>query len=150
MKRNALLTVLLPVAILLAVLLIFAAKTGYSRVLEANWGISLPFRSLYTEIYENDASGFHGDGLRYHVYRYKYEDYIDLMFAWRSRENETIFHSSYSEAAETWLDELQVPAEERPDYAACAYWYKAQEDHSELIVFWDQERNRLYILESFL
>ena len=56
----------------------------------------------------------------------------------------------YREAAEAWLDEIQVPAGDRPDYDGCLYWYRAQEDNSELLVFWDAEQNRLYFLESFL
>ena len=58
-------------------------RTSYSRVLEANWGVSLPFKALYQEIYQQNNSGSHGDGIRYHVYRYEYEDYIDLMFGQR-------------------------------------------------------------------
>ena len=137
-------------ALALACGLSLYAKTSYSRVLEANWGISLPFKARNREVFSQDNSGFHGDGIRYHVYRYQYEDYIDLMFAWRNREGATIFHDSYSKAAEAWLDELQVPRSQRPSYEVCSYWYKSQEDHSELLIFWNPENNHLYILESFL
>ena len=130
--------------------IILYARTSYSRVLEANWGVSLPFKALYQEIYQQNNSGSHGDGIRYHVYRYEYEDYIDLMFAWRGTEGNTIFHGSYSQAAEIWLDELNVPNAQRPTYADCAYWYKAQSDSSELLVIWDSRVNHLYLLESFL
>jgi len=126
------------------------ARTSYSRVLEANWGVSLPLKALYREVYRQDNSGFHGDGIRYHVYRYEYEDYIELMFTWRSSEGETIFHGSFSQAAEFWLDELHVSPSYRPSYADCSYWYKAQADHSELLIIWNSHNNHLYILESFL
>lgn len=124
---------------------------SYSSVMKTNWGISLPIKALWKEIYEKDTgASFHGDGIRYHVFSYEYEDYIDLMFAWRHQEDATIFHASYSEAAEEWLEEISVPEEYHPDYEKCFYWYKAQDDNSELIIFWDNDKNWLYVLESFL
>ena len=123
----------------------------YSRVIEINWGITLPWKARLTEIYEKDSGpSFHGDGVRYHVYSYKYEDYIDLMFAWPQTEYPTNFYATTSKAAEVWLDEIDVPAEERPNYEKCCSWHKAQEDNSEIIFFWDNELNHLYILENFI
>ena len=124
---------------------------SYSHTMKINWGISLPVKALCTEVYEKDSgSSFHGDGIRYHVFSYKYEDYIDLMFAWSHTEFNTIFHGSYSEAATEWLDEIDVPDDQRPNYENCCYWYKSQEDNSELIIFWDNSTNLLYVVESFL
>lgn len=123
----------------------------YSRVIEINWGITLPWKARLTEIYEKDSGpSFHGDGVRYHVYSYKYEDYIDLMFAWPQTEYPTNFYATTSKAAEVWLDEIDVPAEERPNYEKCCSWHKAQEDNSEIIFFWYNELNHLYILENFI
>jgi len=127
------------------------ALSGYSRILEANWGFRLPIYARYREIYRKDSGpGFHGDGIRYHVFSYKYEDFIDTLFVWGSSDHSTRFHGSLSAAAEDWLDEIEVPEEWRPDYGRCHYRYRAQEDNSELIVFWDSEENRLYIVESFI
>ena len=72
------------------------------------------------------------------------------MFAWASVDRETIYYDSLTQAAETWLDEIEVPAEYRPDYDNCSNWYRAKEDNSEILFFWDAERNLLYCLESFL
>jgi len=125
--------------------------SAYSRVIEANWGITLPWKARLTEIYEKDSgASFHGDGVRYHVYSYKYEDYIDLMFAWPPTEYPTNFYATTSEAAEVWLDEIDVPAEERPDYTKCSSWHTSQKDNSEIIFFWDSEQNLLYIVENFI
>ena len=116
--------------------------TDYARVLNANWGISLPFKALCSEVYEKDSgASFHGDGIRYHVFSYKYEDYIDLMFAWGS-------NSRYSDTVEEWLDEIEVPEEWRPDYERCFCWDKVQNDNDQLIIFWDNDKNQLYIVES--
>lgn len=148
-KRNW----LIAVAILLILFVAGISKLlpSYSSTLEANWVISLPRRARLTEIYQKDSgASFHGDGVRYHVFSYKYEDYIDLMFAWPPNKYPTNYYATTSEASEAWLDEIAVPAEERPDYSKCSSWHKSQEDNSEIIFFWDSEQNRLYIVENFI
>ena len=125
---------------------------SYASVLEANWGVELPLKALCKEVYKADTGpSFHGDGIRYHVFSYRYEDYIDLMFAWSGNlENETLFYQSYSEASDIWLDELDIPMEQYPDYNACFCWYKSEHDNSEIIIFWNPEINRLYIVENII
>ena len=125
---------------------------SYASVLEANWGVELPIKALCKEVYKADTGpSFHGDGIRYHVFTYRYEDYIDLMFAWSGNlENETLFYQSYSEASDIWLDELYIPMEQYPDYDACFCWYKNEHDNSEIIIFWNPEINRLYIVENII
>ena len=125
---------------------------SYASVLEANWGVELPIKALCKEVYKADTGpSFHGDGIRYHVFSYRYEDYIDLMFAWSGYlENETLFYQSYSEASDIWLDELDIPMEQYPDYDACFCWYKSEHDNSEIIVFWNPEINRLYVVENII
>ena len=125
---------------------------SYASVLEANWGVELPIKALCKEVYKADTGpSFHGDGIRYHVFTYRYEDYIDLMFAWSGNlENETLFYQSYSEASDIWLDELDILGEQYPDYDACFCWYKSEHDNSEIIIFWNPEINRLYIVENII
>ncbi len=127
--------------------------TDYAHVLKQNWGISLPFKSLYKEVYEKDSgASFQGDGVRYHVFSYRYEDDIDLMFVWRGVEDATVYYDSYSQAAAAWLDEIDVPKDKRPDMTNknLSYWYKTKDDHDELLFIRDSERNLIYILESFI
>ena len=125
---------------------------SYASVLEANWGVELPIKALCKEVYKADTGpSFHGDGIRYHVFTYRYEDYIDLMFAWSGNlESETLFYQSYSEASDIWLDELDIPMEQYPDYDACFCWYKSEHDNSEIIIFWNPEISRLYIVENII
>lgn len=150
-KKRTIISILVCVLMLAGIGCWRVMPPSYSRTLNANWGISLPVKALCEQVYEKDSgSSFHGDGIRYHVFSYEYEDYIDLMFAWAGTEFTTLRDGSYSEAAAAWLDEIEVPEDQRPDYENCAYWYKAQEDNSELIIFWDNNLNRLYIVESFL
>jgi len=72
------------------------------------------------------------------------------MFDWNNAEEKTIFSFSYEDAVTEWLNSIDVPAEELPNYSECLYWYESQEDNSEIIVIWDSSKNRVYIAESFL
>lgn len=154
MKKKKILVVIIGIVILLVIALIPIWKMmfSYSNVLEKNWGISIPFKSKYKEIYQKDSgASFHGDGIRYHIFSYEYEDYIDLMVAWDGTDNDnTIFHSSCSEAVSEWLKEIDVPEKYYPNYENCSFKYKSQDDNSELIILWDSEQNKLYVVESFM
>ena len=44
----------------------------------------------------------------------------------------------------------QRPMEQYPDYDACFCWYKNEHDNSEIIIFWNPEINRLYIVENII
>ena len=146
-------TLLVIIVVLISVWTIYwTIVPSYSSVLEANWGFELPVKALCKEVYcEDTGPSFHGDGIRYHVFSYRYEDYIDLMFAWSGNlENRTLFYQSYSEAADIWLGELEIPQEQYPDYDSCFCWYKNEYDNSEIIIFWNPEINRLYIVEDII
>ena len=141
------------ISTLLVIIIIFILKLfpTYSFTIKSNWKISLPIKALLTETYKKDSgTSFHGDGVRYHIFSYKYEDYIDLMFAWSPNEHKTNYYPTTREASEAWLDEISVPADKRPDYSNCASWNKLQNDTSEIIFFWDSDLNKLYIVEKFI
>lgn len=151
MKKRTKVILSICTILIIAIFIWRAIVPSYSGVLEANWGFELPISALCSEIYEKDEGpSFHGDGIRYHVYEYRYEDYIDLMFAWDSSENTSIYGKTYSQEADSWLDRLEVPVEWYPNYEDCFYHYKAQDDNSQLLIVWDPELNRLYIAESFI
>ena len=150
MKKPTIIAIILTLIIVL-VLGAYELFPTYSFVIKSNWGISLPIKAVLTETYEQDSGiSFHGDGVRYHIFSYKYEDYIDLMFAWSPNEHKTSYYPTARETSEAWLDEIDVPADKRPNYSACASWIKSQNDNSEIIFFWDSDLNKLYILEKFI
>lgn len=125
--------------------------SDYSNVLKINWGFSLPQESHYLNSYtQSSESSFTGDGIRYHVFSCENIDPIDKMFAWQLTEQGTIYHSSYSVAADEWLSKINVPPQERPDYGNCSYWYQSKDDNSEIISFWNKDQGKLYVVESFL
>lgn len=147
--------VLLCVAVLAVAVIggvaVWERATDYTRVLTANWGLTLPAGAKYDMVYAADSgASFHGDGLRYHVYSYRNEEPLLEILSLSDKEQETAFHESYSEAVAAWMDELDVPAQERPRLEGGMYHYEIKSDHSELLVILDSAGRRLFILESFL
>lgn len=118
-------------------------------VIEANWGISLPREAVFSQMEASQTSpGFHGDGIRYHVFSYQQEEPVERMVGWADAQGRTRFHESYQQAAGEWLSQLSVASV--PPYDSCRYWYQCQEDGSELLFFWDVQGKKLYVVESFL
>ena len=119
--------------------------------LKANWNIELPKNANMKEIYSADeGASFLGDGIRYHIFSYEKDDEIKEMLNWTNQEKETIFYSTYSESVNNWLNEIKVSKENYPNYSNCKYWYNKQNDNSEIIILWDSQETKLYIVESFL
>ncbi len=152
MKKKVLCSLL---AIALVLALVFAGSwfLGHPLALKLNWELSLPVTALFQELYSADSGpSFHGDGIRYHVYSYRYEDPIALLRSWSKTEGTTVFGESYSREASAWLDRIQVPPQWRPDFQDISlnFWYTSKRDNSQIILFWSPEVNRLYIAESFL
>ncbi|MBQ9854455.1 MAG: hypothetical protein IJO57_05435 [Bacilli bacterium] len=115
-----------------------------------NWKISMPYMSLYREIYHKDSGpSFFGDGTRYHVYSYKNEKHIENMFDWQTEEKETEIRSTYSEFIREELDRIEVPDKERPEYLKCKYWYKKDLD-DEMVICWNEDNKKLYVIELFI
>ena len=134
---------------------------SYFSVLETNWGIELPVKAICKEVYSEDTGpSFHGDGIRYHVFSYFKSSEIEKMLpwsdvngntlAWSQTQGEEKHYQTYHEATDLWLSELEIPQEHYPDYDSCFYWYENEHDNSEIIIFWNPEINRLYIVENII
>ena len=150
MKKPTVIAIILTL-IIIFILGVYELFPTYSFIIKSNWDIDLPIKAVLTETYEQDSgTSFHGDGVRYHIFSYKYEDYIDLMFAWSSNGHQTTNYPTTREASEAWLDEINVPTDNRPNYSNCSSWSKSENDNSEIIFFWDSDLNKLYIIEKFI
>lgn len=152
-KRKVIISIAIVCIVVLGIAMIgmWNRFTDYNTTLQANWGISIPSKAHYSEIYSKDSgASFHGDGIRYHVFSYKDQAPVSELFSWKADEDNSLFYGSYSNAVHTWLDEIDVPLEYRPDYSACLYWYGSQEDNSEIIILWNRENSTIYVAESFL
>lgn len=134
-----------------SVFLIWNHLTDYNTILKANWGISIPYAARYREIYDKDSgSSFHADGVRYHIFSYKNQSYIEEMLEWESYEKGTIFYGNYSDTLAAWLDEIEVPSKYRPECSCSLFLYSSQTDNSEIIIVWNNKNSLLYVAESFL
>ena len=142
--------ILIIAAVLLVIAVIWRTVSDYNSVMAVNWGISMPLKSLYIETYEADSGpSFHGDGIRYHVYYCKNAESIDEWQLWRP-ESRSIHYDSYIIAVNRWLDEIDVPAEKRPDYSECVFWYNAHMDTDEIIILWNKAEKTVYVVEYFI
>lgn len=124
--------------------------SDYLNIFELNWNRSIPKEVGLTEVYAADSgASFHGDGIRYHVYSYRQEEPVHQSFNRKEEDIEPDFYESLTDAAEDWLDSINIPEEKRPAYNECYYTYFVQDDNSELIIFWNRIIQKIYIVESF-
>ncbi len=136
-------------AFLGGILAYYIANYPYTNIAEANWGIVLPVG--YEEVYgQATEASFHGDGIRYHVFQYDAGCMVEDVLAFCPTEGDTYRKGTYSEASELWLDDLGVPAEWRPDYEACSYYYQIEKSPDEVIFMWNSDEKKLHIVESFM
>ena len=126
----------------MAVLLAVALLCGCSarETICVNWGIGLPAGGRL--VYEADSGpSFHGDGIRYHVFRYEDGARLDDCLTWQKPAD------AAAEVAHILLDQIGVPEEERIDFAACPFWKETQADRSRIYVFLGG--GRLFVVEEF-
>lgn len=151
MKRKKWLLFLILLLAVVVFPFFFSRNSSYLSVIEANWELTFPEDARWKLLYQADSGPSpHGDGWRYHVYAYEQEEVAASMLPWSRETGKTVFQESYSLAAETWLNAIQVPQEERPDYDACLVWFSSQHDNSQILIFRDPQRKTLYVAENFL
>jgi len=127
----------------IGVLLIVLLLTGCSaqETIRMNWEINFPTGG--SVVYQADSgASFHGDGIRYHVFRYGDEEELDTCLGWREPS------TASAEVANALLDEIRVPTEERIDFSACPLWQSRQKDNSQIYIFLYGQM--IYVVENFL
>ncbi len=96
---------------LLLIITLSACSSDYSEVFEKNWGFSLP--KGYEELYVIDSgASFHGDGERYHIFKYKQEIELNNIEKFSSEKNINL-----EKQIETILNSLQISTEKGPDFS---------------------------------
>lgn len=118
-------------------------RNNYGNIIKENWNVELPLK--YKEIYSIDSGdSFLGDGKRYHVFEYDKDNNLAKVLNWQSTEN-PIMESSVSNI----LKDLKVPEEYMPkledDYK---YYFKTEEDSSELYIIFIEKENKVYVAED--
>ncbi|MCD7847394.1 MAG: hypothetical protein LUG49_05135 [Oscillospiraceae bacterium] len=115
----------------------------YCDVIENNWGIVIPTDKGYSEEVSADSgASFHGDGTRYHVMYFDDAERISVLLGWSDGIPESVV--DYSEQL---LDELDINY--RPDYESCVFYTQTKSDGSVILIFWDESRQEMYVLEEF-
>lgn len=136
----------LPVlAVLLAVSFLQTAG-DYMRTVNLNWELDLP--TSQGCLYETDSgASFHGDGERYHVLEYAGDGRLEQALA----EQATPLPSAENPVSEI-LDDLSVPADQRPDFADCGVFTAdhPSDDRNRLYLLVNSAGTRLYVVEFFL
>ena len=140
--------VLLPALLLLGLLApsLIGDAGGCAWTVNANWELDLPMEEscLYEAV---SGASFHGDGLRYHVL-----EYADTAGLEAALESQTEALTALPAGAEAILEGLSVPADWRPDPAACRGFTAPHptDERNELYLLLAAGGVRLYVLESFL
>ena len=128
-----------------------AQMTDYSDVIKSNWNIDIAAYTDTTEIYSIDnVKSILGDGYRYHIFQYENEDGVSEMFDWSNEEGKTRYYPTYTKTVNEWLKQINVPEVYYPDYSSCKYWYNKKEDNSEIIIVWNDTKDKLYVVELFM
>ena len=142
--------VVLAVMLPFTVLFVLNDSPDFADTLEANWQIVLADNAGWVEVYRADSgASFHGDGIRYHVITYDDESKIANMVDWTTHEGTTRWHNTYRESADAWLGEINADEEQYPQYDDSVYYYQQKSDGSEIIMFWNEDEDKVYIVESF-
>lgn len=143
------------VSIGIALALMIAAKLlnqagEYGGTLRRNWGIKLPVG--YSETYEaTSGPSFHGDGTRYHVFSADDPDDLKDLVDWITvGELDAEEAEAFIAEVDGWLEGIQVPQDERPDYSNCGFWQTEKNDHSQLVLFFSDATELLYVVEFFI
>ena len=135
----------LPVlAVLLAVSFLQTAG-DYMRTVNLNWELDLP--TSQGCLYETDSgASFHGDGERYHILEYAGDGRLEQALA----EQATPLPSAENPVTEI-LDDLSVPADQRPDFSDCRWFtaFRSEDARDDLYLLLNSAGTRLYVIESF-
>lgn len=116
----------------------------YSNIIKSNWKIELS--SSYKEIYSSDSSpSFLGDGYRYHIFEYRTSNDIKNSLDWKTYKN-----PSMELDINNILSELKVPNEYLPSFEyEYKHFLKTEDDFSKLYILFNENKNKIYVVESF-
>lgn len=124
---------------------------NYSYIINENWSIKIP--RDYEEIYKKDSGpSFHGDGLRYHIFKYERSEKINDIVSWSDTADLYQGKNRFLEGEVTKiLSSLEVPSEHYPSFhGGYMYYYEAKEDSSRIFMLHDYNSKVLYVVEDFM
>lgn len=117
-------------------------------VIYENWNIRLPQNG--EEIYYTDSGdSFHGDGIRYSVYKYSSGEIVDNAFQWNDKKDKNM-EEEIKEVVENLKEEDGEISEEYKINFSKRYEYirKDKDDNSKLYLIHIIDENRIYVIED--
>lgn len=108
---------------------------------EQNFETTLP-EKLHEDYYASTGPSFHGDGIHYSVYSPKKEIPSDFFADFSDGCN-----PEYKEEILSWLDEINAPSENRPDFENPCRVKLIQKYENKLYLLYDQTANKFYVIQ---
>lgn len=119
-------------------------RNSYLRIIQANWQVDLPYGCR--QLYEIDSGkSFHGDGERYHVFRYEESKEQPVL------EDGNLLSEASKGRVIAILESLRADKDWYPYFEKVTgkRIYRKQ-DGSFMYLLYEEEERKLYVVEYFL
>jgi len=137
-------------AILAVLIIVLAVNAVIDFVVHDNkWAYEQTFETtlpekLHEDYYASSECNFHSDGVKYSVYTPKEEIPSDFFADFSDGCS-----PEYKEEISSWLDEIDVPSENRPNFenqCRVKLIEKYEEYSDKMYLLYDQTTNKLYVV----
>ncbi|OPJ59592.1 hypothetical protein [Clostridium oryzae] len=144
-KIKVSLLVILVLTISIIAFLFIRLNAVYTEIIKINWNIKLPMP--YKQIYSIDSGpSFHGDGERYHIFKYKNEVKLSRSVDWYDDKNKSVEAS-----AKKVLLTLGVSKYHAPNFKHnYKYFVKYKNKNSKMYLIFDIDTRKLYVIENII
>lgn len=118
-------------------------------VIYENWHIRLPEGG--EEIYYTDSgASFHGDGVRYSVYKYDNKETISNTFNWKNKKDKNIEEEIKELLQYLKEDNVKIPEKYKIDFNKKYKYIRKIDDYddSKLYLIYIIDEKRIYVVEN--
>lgn len=118
-------------------------------VIYENWHIRLPEGG--EEIYYTDSgASFHGDGVRYSVYKYDNKETISNVFNWKNKKDKNIEEEIKELLQYLKEDNVKIPEKYKIDFNKKYKYIRKIDDYddSKLYLIYIIDEKRIYVVEN--
>lgn len=154
---NVFVVIVVIVAILLPAYLWNEAKNDFSnkRQYEQNWQLKLPSKLKELDQYTNQG-GFHGEGVRYTIYKSKEKQFPSTLEPTGGRKVITKYSGDtlhdherdIKKYVENILLRLDVPEDKMPDFKGVYLWQEFNYESDRLVVLYFPNKKLCYFVEA--
>lgn len=118
-------------------------------VIYENWHIRLPEGG--EEIYYTDSgASFHGDGVRYSVYKYENKETISNAFNWNNKKDKNMEEEVKDVLQSLKEDNVKIPEKYKIDFNKKYKYIRKIDDYddSKLYLIYIIDEKRIYVVEN--